>query len=538
MAASSAVALLCVASLTVLVSLQQESKYMMTMTSVAASASHSYPTHQDATTASTTSTTPSSSAAVASHLSQQGTQSNLCAAPSTADPNNHHNHNNNNTVQPLLPPWPTQHALPDFLEGPALRQRQEREQEQEEEPPPLVVLASCKFQPNAHTNYFPHALQQLIRCVSWWNLHKQEHQLASSASVSSSSVSSRPESLPQGDPQRMDPSLELILVWNKDTAQKPSPFLMGFINALRKVWKLRVYPLRGKVPVVRAKVDYYTKEESDQKKKNNDDDSITTSPTTHHRGFQAQRVSDLQGLRRDVIQEFFPLRYQQEQQSTAAPAQQPGILSFTTASTATGPVRRAKITILNRHVDSGRSILNAQELLQTLQRQDFVRNNHVTVELVDSMDGRSFLDQVYIFSHSDLVISPHGAQLSSLFFMPPCGAVLELFGRGYEDAEFYGSLAAMSGIRYSHLYTGAGSPVTVLAATNATTTTTTLGTATAAVTTTTKEAELAMWNKDEESRAVARRFPICAPIATIVEYVRTELEDWNRRIQNPQTQCL
>ena len=59
-----------------------------------------------------------------------------------------------------------------------------------------------------------------------------------------------------------------------------------------------------------------------------------------------------------------------------------------------------------------------------------------------------------ILSQTDLVISPHGAQLTGIPFLPTCAAVLELFPEGYLIPNYFGSLAAASEVAHSYLYLG------------------------------------------------------------------------------------
>lgn len=109
-----------------------------------------------------------------------------------------------------------------------------------------------------------------------------------------------------------------------------------------------------------------------------------------------------------------------------------------------------KITILNRSPRSGRHLLEIhrwKEVLESVHKKIHIR-------VVSSMDGLSFKDQVALMKHTDLLISPHGGQLTSIPFMPKCAAVLELFPVGYFTPRFFGSLAAVSNHQYYYLYTG------------------------------------------------------------------------------------
>ncbi len=61
--------------------------------------------------------------------------------------------------------------LPDFLRGPGIRHYRKHG---------LVLqdgaAAVCHWYENSGTNHFPHEMEQLYRCWSWWNAHRQQQQ--------------------------------------------------------------------------------------------------------------------------------------------------------------------------------------------------------------------------------------------------------------------------------------------------------------------------------------------------------------------------
>lgn len=86
---------------------------------------------------------------------------------------------------------------------------------------------------------------------------------------------------------------------------------------------------------------------------------------------------------------------------------------------------KPRIGFLNRNKEHGRSILNAEELAILPEIQELSRNNTVEVK---KFDGLEFKDQVAFFRAVDIVVSPHGAQMTAVAFMnSPCGHVVELF---------------------------------------------------------------------------------------------------------------
>ena len=103
-----------------------------------------------------------------------------------------------------------------------------------------------------------------------------------------------------------------------------------------------------------------------------------------------------------------------------------------------------RIGILNRK--KTRDIVNIVELVEALQVL-------VTTKIaVAYFEKASFKDQVDFFSSIDILVSPHGAQLTGVIFMPRCGAFLELFPKSYWIPNFFGDMALGAGLRYSYLY--------------------------------------------------------------------------------------
>jgi Glycosyltransferase 61 len=150
------------------------------------------------------------------------------------------------------------------------------------------------------------------------------------------------------------------------------------------------------------------------------------------------------------------------------------------------------VGILNRLESHGRSILNADALLTALDKK--YRNiivHHFT------LDQMTFIEQVTVMSHIDILISPHGAQLVSLPFMPTCGGLLEIFPVGLYLPRRYGSLAAASGLNYSFVYTGQD-----------------------------VEAE-SVWMRNENTMEVAKKFHVCVNVNKIVAAVHEHILAWH-----------
>jgi Glycosyltransferase 61 len=115
-----------------------------------------------------------------------------------------------------------------------------------------------------------------------------------------------------------------------------------------------------------------------------------------------------------------------------------------------GDPKFPRIAILNRHMTSGRHVLNARAIASAIQA-NFPKLNVPIVYF----ENKTFIDQVRFFAaETDIVIAPHGAQLTGMAFLPPCAAVLELFPPNYLVPDFFGSLAAALNISHSFFYLG------------------------------------------------------------------------------------
>jgi len=111
-----------------------------------------------------------------------------------------------------------------------------------------------------------------------------------------------------------------------------------------------------------------------------------------------------------------------------------------------------RIGILNRRPSMGRSIQNTNTIVKELVNLSF--QQEIPVEY---FEGKSFAEQVQFFQSVDILLSPHGAQLTGLPFLAgasstKCEQLLELFPDNYIIPAFYGSLARNSDIGYSYHY--------------------------------------------------------------------------------------
>lgn len=301
----------------------------------------------------------------------------------------------------------THYPMGEIVEGPGLNRTDSR--------------AACKFVEDNHSDHFPHTMQQLLRCFSYWNAN---------------------------------PGDEKYFVAKH---MPPNEFVKGFMLAMKEAYQLLQVRFRGDLKVVRPLVDY----------------GFDYKP---HLGYQVASANDIPGMRETIMN-----HYQLYGDTTA------GCPKHQRAIEHPLPV----IGILNRHRDHGRTLLNIDLLKEKLEQR------FRTIVKVEYFEDKSFLGQVVAMSEIDILISPHGAQLTGIPFMQPCGRVLELFPVGYHVPEFFGSLAVASGLNYSYIYTGQN-----------------------------REVETKLWMKDLDSRTVARLFPVCADTDIVLEAVKEHILGW------------
>lgn len=269
----------------------------------------------------------------------------------------------------------------------------------------------CEIDPSFQNGHFPHEMQQLVRCYSYW------------------------QSLP-GAQQR-------TLV---SRSKRQSTFLQGFYQALQEACNVSI-------------VDH--------------SNESTVKPVVPGLGYEVRDPNDLSDLRDRIIS-----RYRID----------------SIVCSQNGPV----IGVLNR--GKRRRWLNADNFIDRLKATNF------KVQHRPNFNSATFLEQVSFMASIDILVSPHGAQLSSLGFMKPCSLVLELFPPGYFVPWFFGSLAAGSGVHHSVLYTGED-----------------------------QAAEIQYWTANLIRKSQAKALPVCADIDQVVEWIKSAELLWQnccRKLQN------
>lgn len=103
-----------------------------------------------------------------------------------------------------------------------------------------------------------------------------------------------------------------------------------------------------------------------------------------------------------------------------------------------------RISLLNR--DKTRRLLNSQEIRTHLQM-----NLGVDIPEYD-FEGQSLQYQLETMARTDILVTPHGAQETSIVFMPPDANILEILPQDFYTPHFFGTLAATAGIYHKFLY--------------------------------------------------------------------------------------
>jgi hypothetical protein len=126
-----------------------------------------------------------------------------------------------------------------------------------------------------------------------------------------------------------------------------------------------------------------------------------------------------------------------------------------------------KIGILNRKESDGRSIMNAELLAELIRNKVFLNSTQqapldaslphvsplVSLEYFDR--SCSLEERIRYFNSIDILISPHGSQLTGIPFLAnkACSHLIEIFPVGHSTTpEFFGSLAIDSGVSYTYVY--------------------------------------------------------------------------------------
>jgi hypothetical protein len=189
------------------------------------------------------------------------------------------------------------------------------------------------------------------------------------------------------------------------------------------------------------------------------------------------------------------------------------------------PSRLPTVAFLNRHIF--RQVINGEDVTLALQsalstkHDEYSNGNETTaaaiVTYIPSLDNYTFEEQLELFASIDILVSPHGAQLTSIPFLRKNGTVIEIYPAFYHIPGYFGSLAAVSGIVHGYIdllpshdrkvkYPGDGTYVDPVVETEKGQ----------------EPGHPGLW--------FAQRDMICAPVDVIVQAVKLEVQAWKDRI--------
>jgi Glycosyltransferase 61 len=298
---------------------------------------------------------------------------------------------------------------------------------------PMEKFAVCEFVDELFAYHFPHTMQQLYRCWSWWRV------------------------------QRHDTTPVLIF---PHTTLPNNQFLLGFVTALKRNIGLRMLKpdeigqlgltysnndngtlmIDSKSTVVSYVRPRYPPNLVDPRNLFGMNDPTCTY-------FSFHSIEDARDLRATFLGYSANTLMSKNINSSFEGNAADHIPDIDAVSTNTPipPITDAtagkqivpKITIINRR--NNRELLVAEDIVTLLQRA----NKDFEVQIVYIDSNTTFEEQIRFFATTDILISPHGAQLIGIPFMPDCGIVFEIFPVGYYLPYYFGSLASAAGLMHS-----------------------------------------------------------------------------------------
>jgi hypothetical protein len=289
--------------------------------------------------------------------------------------------------------------------------------------------AICAFHSMFGWTHFPHTMQQLYSCISWWNGH---------------------------------PSQPSVLAWSSKTHKKR-------LRSDRFVGEIIKYLVHNN------NVTFLDVADTRRPAPNN-----TVSRKPPNQGYIVQSPTHLHAFRDATVQDLFPGRT-----TFGCPTH-----TATNRGDASPPPP-PRIGILNRRK---KRRLQTVDILVHELGQAFPMSSLTIKEF----ESANFSDQVDFFSSIDILISPHGAQLTGLPFMPNCGGLIELFPKGYHLPNYFGSLAIGSGLGYGYVYMSGGN----------------------------ETHETKVMSATKSGRMNARKADLCPAPQKIVDAVRVSIDDW------------
>ena len=436
----------------------------------------------------------------------------------------------------ILTSYPSHYQLSDFLKGKGLEtiesrlnknaqdqdnKKDQKDQNQSQDIDDDDSIVSCKYfwKGSDTPNHFPHTMQFVLRCWSWWYYNYESHKHTEQQ-------------------QRTQKQKNFVLLL-PSTGVGSLPYLtkeahypkynVGLFDCLQKYANVTYQATTETSNSLLQVRPYLTPEVSFQGYSPHYihafRDLIINGLTQEQ---ERQRLrSDENDNENEIMNSLVTTVSADKTVAVAAP---PSAAVTTTIKTSTEgiPQRRwyPRIAILNRR--GTRKILNDEmiayevhsRLLQKHARHQQMATTQVPqapppIQIVYFDDDQwTFERQVtYLYYNVDVIVAPHGAQLTSIPFLSNCSSVLEIFPLGYEQHFFFGTLCAISNIEHSYTYL-----------TNATT-----ASVAAAGLFDNRQAEVEDGMKKLVKRQRRRRAQLCLPLDDIVEMILSVIERWQNR---------
>ncbi len=327
-------------------------------------------------------------------------------------------------------------------------------------------FAICQF--DDQVNHFAHVMQRLYMCYTFWQ--------------------DNPSRSPVLYIKEHDGRKKMNQIFSKN------PFLKGFVQLLTSQMNVEILTHREIVYLIKNDnhgdfVDDKTKNIHD----GNETMNFTYSEMKSPIGYVLSHVDMLNELAENRV-DFHEgdrnrntIKYQHRDTQCSAPT----------------------IGILNRKPSNRRSILNAESLVGEITSRLFPGSDTMSPSALPVslayFEGKTFEQQVNFFQNVDLLISPHGAQLTGLPFLAnkKCAKLIELFPPNYLLPDYYGTLAVDSGIEYSYVYISWESPANAM-----------------------DQKSKRIVGKSKPERVIARKKNMCIDPYRMVDMLRDQIRDW------------
>lgn len=297
----------------------------------------------------------------------------------------------------------------------------------EQKDPSRPAYATCRQFPYMLSAHFPHLMQQIYRCWSFWQNHPEK--IAVFLTVDENTEIHRMMG------QAFNRGILEILPDMGVQVVRPSDVGLGSFQNLERGgltgWLTRKF--KDSLPDIGARVKARKETGSISGR------AIFPIGPPWKDYYQSTSSNDMRTLRQRALSAL------SLNSTESLPCQLGG-----------EPGQVPRITVLNRK--SNRQLLNVDELVADL-RESLQLSYDIPV--ID-FEKATFRDQVKTFSVTDILVTPHGAQEAGIVFMPQCAGVLEMFPEGFFLPKFFGSLAASAGLDHAYLYLSKNSPRPIL----------------------------------------------------------------------------